>query len=248
MLLGVADRRRLPRRAETTRPSCACRSTRWAASSCAPARSTEPSSAKRRHHRGEHAPERPGGVGGHGENLLSGGRRLPALYSRHRVAESRSPSSPSPSPASAPTAPPLGRPGPAPRCRRRPQVDLGDHQPVGVRQERRVDRAAADDPDATRARRAPRPRCRHRCAPSADHAGSEVRTTLLRPGQRAEPLGQRLPGAPAHHDGVRPCERAEVRQVLGQVPGMRAVAADDAVRGPGPRSTLPTVLTPPPAP
>ena len=134
--LIVGDSPVVPR---TTRPSWACRSTRCAASSCAPARSIEPSSASGVTIAVSTRPNgRAGSVVMRRIYSARAGRR-PALYSLHRVPQSR---------ASTPTSPSSGvrvtrrHPAPIAGAQVSPvdqRVDLGDDQPVGVRQEGRVD-------------------------------------------------------------------------------------------------------------
>ena len=49
--------------------------------------------------------------------------------------------------------------------------------------------------------------------------------------ERAEALGQRVPGLATHHDRMAHRELAEVRHVLGQMPGDGSVPADHTAAG-----------------
>ena len=200
VLLAVADGRRLPRRAEDDQAVVRLPVDQVRGQLLRAGEVDRAVLGERGDHRREHAPERPGGVGGHGENLPSGPRcRLPRRTPTPRTAAPTTTRT-SPRPASARRgATRRRRPGAqvSPSTR---SVDVGDHQPVGVRQERGVHRSAADHPERTRARRAPAPPTPPGSRPVGRPAGVRRQDDVGPAGQGAEPLGQRLPGAPAHDD------------------------------------------------
>ena len=156
-----------------------CRSTRCAASSCAPARSIEPSSVNGVTMA---VSTRPNGRAG---SVVMG-----RIYPADRDGPVRTPT-----PRTGPPDDDVDQPSSGVRVTRRQSVadgrrprvpvdedvDLGDHQPVGVRQEAGVDRPRRS-PRRTRARRAPAPPTPRAVRPRPTSRRSDVRTTLVRPG------------------------------------------------------------------
>ena len=110
------------------------------------------------------------------------------------------------------------------------QVDLRQQELVGERQRGGVELAAADHEHAAPRRRAgaARPRA-SRPAPRPRRASRVARDDdVPPPGQRAEAVGQRVPGAPPHDHRMPHGELAEARHVLRDPPREPAVAADHA--------------------
>ena len=100
-------------------------------------------------------------------------------------------------------------------------VDVGDHQPVGVRQEGGVDRSAADHPERLvlgehlrHRRRPPRPVGRPVAGPTSGRRWSGRAAGGTASGSDSQ---VRRPMTTVEPDG----QRAEQRQVLRQVPGQR---------------------------
>ena len=111
------------------------------------------------------------------------------------------------------------------------EVDLREHELVGVGERRRVDLGAADDEDALLVGEK-RERVLERGGALGTLGAPRVvsRDDDVAPsGQRAEAIGERVPRAPAHHDRVPRRERLEVRDVLRQVPRDASVAPDHAI-------------------
>ena len=172
VLLAVADGRRLPRRPEDDQAVVGLPVDQVGGQLLGAGEVDRAVLGERGDHRREHAPERPGGVGGHGRIYPARpADRSPRVLRRPRTAAPPTTTSTSPRPASAPSG---CQPAPSAGAQVSPvdgDVDVGDHQPVGVRQEGGVDRSAADHPEATRARRAPRSTDAGPRAPSADQPG-----------------------------------------------------------------------------
>ena len=114
-------------------------------------------------------------------------------------------------------------------------VDLREEQLVGERKRLCVDLRAADHEDAVDVA--------EELDGLLDRAGAlrSLRTPEGIPGddhvaavrQRAEAVGKRVPRPPPHHHGVSRREFLEVRDVLGDSPRDRSVAADHAVASDG---------------
>ena len=155
-------------------------------------------------HRREHAPERPGGVGGHGENLPSGSGPGPARTPTPRTgARTTRPTSPRPGVRSDPL--------PAPTRASGAQVSPWTSRSTSVTTSRSAcGRKAAytAPPPITQNAPCSSSTCLHRRRGPRAARGRPVRVRrqddVGPAGQRTEALGQRLPGAPAHDDGASP--------------------------------------------